>query len=224
MYNTVTSSTWHTSTNPLTCTDRLKCDNKQKNIKQIMQVASIRRTHAAQKIRMAKSSLAMSSPPVVWRNYEAGHRITDLYCLQYFSTDLLQEYFIPTQHAYAFAQEMAHILQKNNVNCINISLRHVTANQESLLSWSLPTQAYAFVMYYEQRKFSSNIAHAQKWTRELINCALKYKGTFYLPYQKYATLTQFKKAYPRAGEFFALKKKYDPHNRFSNAFLDTYSM
>ncbi|MGH8720794.1 MAG: hypothetical protein ACREU4_02340, partial [Burkholderiales bacterium] len=44
----------------------------------------------------------------------------------------------------------------------------------------------------------------------------------YLPYQPHATPEQFLKAYPRAPEFFALKKKLDPENRFRNKLWDKY--
>ena len=48
------------------------------------------------------------------------------------------------------------------------------------------------------------------------------KGTYYLPYQIYATQEQFMAAYPQAGEFFDLKKQLDPTNKFRNKLWDTY--
>lgn len=39
---------------------------------------------------------------------------------------------------------------------------------------------------------------------------------YYSTYQLHATTAQSHNAYPRANEFFALKKKLDPDNRFSN--------
>ena len=48
------------------------------------------------------------------------------------------------------------------------------------------------------------------WTRELIDAVLAVGGTYYLPYQPHATAEQFHRAYPRAKELFALKRKLDP--------------
>ena len=58
--------------------------------------------------------------------------------------------------------------------------------------------------------------------RELIDAALSVGGSYYLPYQIHATETQFLRAYPRTREFFALKRRLDPTNKFRNELLDKY--
>jgi hypothetical protein len=47
-------------------------------------------------------------------------------------------------------------------------------------------------------------------------------GTSSLPYQIHNTRQQFLRAYPRAEEFFALKRKVDPALRFQNALWNAY--
>lgn len=71
-------------------------------------------------------------------------------------------------------------------------------------------------------KFQNKLNQAETWTKEFIDIALKYKGRFYLPYQKYATQEQFEEAYPGASFYRELKKQYDPNNIFKNALLDKY--
>ena len=51
---------------------------------------------------------------------------------------------------------------------------------------------------------------------------LSVGGSYYLPYQIYATEEQFRRAYPRAAEFFSLKQQLDPTNKFSNELLRKY--
>ena len=63
----------------------------------------------------------------------------------------------------------------------------------------------------------------EKLTRDLIDLTLKYKGTFFLPYQLYFTKEQLQKAYPNIDAFFALKKKYDPTLLFMNSFYAKYA-
>src|SRR5439155_1642426 len=46
--------------------------------------------------------------------------------------------------------------------------------------------------------------------------------SYYLPYQIHATEAQFRRAYPRAAEFFALKSRVDPDYRFRNKLWDRY--
>jgi hypothetical protein len=58
--------------------------------------------------------------------------------------------------------------------------------------------------------------------RELIDTAIADGGTYYLPYQVLATKEQFHAAYPRAWEFFALKQKLDPTDKFRNRLWDAY--
>ena len=59
-------------------------------------------------------------------------------------------------------------------------------------------------------------------TRDLIDAALDLGGRYYLPYRLHATPEQFRRAYPQADEFFALKRKYDPHEVFQNQFYLKY--
>jgi len=51
---------------------------------------------------------------------------------------------------------------------------------------------------------------------------LDLDGSYYLPYQLHATPEQFRRAYPRAAEFVALKRRLDPANKFRNELLDKY--
>lgn len=51
---------------------------------------------------------------------------------------------------------------------------------------------------------------------------MRLGGSYYLPYQLHATRAQFLRAYPRAPEFFALKKRLDPTNKFQNMLWDKF--
>ena len=50
----------------------------------------------------------------------------------------------------------------------------------------------------------------------MIDAAIESGGTYYLPYQIFASSQQFNKAYPNADKFFEVKKKVDPDYRFRN--------
>jgi hypothetical protein len=62
----------------------------------------------------------------------------------------------------------------------------------------------------------------QKTARQIIAAALRRRGKYYLPYRLHAAPEQFAQAYPQAGAFFALKRKYDPEELFENAFYQKY--
>lgn len=160
--------------------------------------------------------------PVHWRNYEAGYDVAELEpATRRHRTYVLQEYFIPVARFDEFVPKMAEILSRHRVNAVNVSVRHAFADPGSLLAWARE-EVFAFVLYYKQRTRDNAKARVAVWTRELIDAALDCGGTYYLPYQPHATPEQFHRAYPRARELFALKRKLDPSYRWRNVLWDTY--
>jgi hypothetical protein len=107
------------------------------------------------------------------------------------------------------------------VNVVNVSIRHALADSVSLLAWA-PTEVFAFVVYYKQETDLAERRKVGSWTRELVGQALSLGGSYYLPYQPHATPSQFASAYPRSAEFFALKRRLDPGNKFRNALWNAY--
>ena len=159
---------------------------------------------------------------VHWRNYEAGYDVAELEPpTRRYRTWVLQEYFVPVERLYDFVPRMAEILQRHRVNILNISIRHASADPGSLLAWARQ-ETFAFVLYYKQRTRENARQRVAVWTRELIDAALDCGGTYYLPYQVHATGEQFHRAYPRAKELFALKRRLDPDFRFRNVLWDEY--
>ncbi len=160
--------------------------------------------------------------PVHWRNYEAGADVAELEPRsRRFRTFVLQEYFVPLGHYEAFVAAMAEILCRHRVNVLNVSVRHVMPDAGSLLAWARG-ETFAFVLYYKQRTRINAKNRVAVWTRELIDAAIRFDGSYYLPYQVHATPAQFHRAYPRAREFFALKRRLDPDFRWRNVIWDTY--
>lgn len=161
--------------------------------------------------------------PVAWRNYEAGsYDVAELEPRSRSkNTYILQEYFVPVEAFDVFMPLMKEILQRYQVNLLNISIRHAKKDPGSLLAWA-KDEVFAFVLYYKQGTTDLAKNKVAIWTRELIKAVISVGGSYYLPYQLHATTTQFYQAYPRAKEFFSLKKKLDPNNKFRNKLWDKY--
>jgi FAD/FMN-containing dehydrogenase len=160
--------------------------------------------------------------PVVWRNYEASYDVGQLEpSSRTRSTYVLQEYFVPVERFDDFVPELRRIFQSHHVNVLNVSIRHARRDPGAVLAWARE-ECFAFVVYYKQGVDEGARREVGAWTRELIDAALKVGGTYYLPYQIHATDEQFHRAYPRAEEFFALKRRYDPDYRFRNRLWDRY--
>src|SRR5690606_26233030 len=50
----------------------------------------------------------------------------------------------------------------------------------------------------------------------------KHKGSYYLPYQAFATQSQFDKAYPNADKIRLMKSKVDPNGILHSGFAEQY--
>ena len=159
---------------------------------------------------------------VEWRNYEASYDVRELEPdSRAQSTYVLQEFFVPVEKLEEFVPKMGEILNRRRVNTINVSIRHAKQDPGTLLAWAR-SEVYAFVLYYKQGVTDADRKAVGVWTRELVDAAIAAGGAYYLPYQIHPTDRQFHAAYPRANEFFALKKKLDPGNKFRNKLWDAY--
>jgi FAD/FMN-containing dehydrogenase len=162
------------------------------------------------------------SEPVTWRNYEASLDTGELEpASRETFTYAIEEYFIPVDRFDDFLPRMRDTLRRYDVNVIYASIRHAKQDPGSLLAWAR-TEVFAFVLYYKQGTDDSAKKEVGVWTRELIDAALDLGGSYYLPYQLHATEQEFQRAYPRAPEFIALKRRLDPTNKFRNSLLDKY--
>ncbi len=79
------------------------------------------------------------------------------------------------------------------------------------------------VLYLSQSVSGPGNEDMADLTRALVAASLAHGGTFYLPYQQHYTREDVARAYPRLDEFFALKRRIDPDERFRNSFYDRYS-
>ena len=52
--------------------------------------------------------------------------------------------------------------------------------------------------------------------------AARRGGTYYLTYHRYASQKQVRDCYPQFAEFFQLKRKYDPEERFQSDWYRHY--
>ncbi len=160
--------------------------------------------------------------PVEWRNYEASFDVAELEPgSREKSTDVLQEYFVPVERFDDFYPKLRTILREQHVNVLNISVRHARKDPGSLLAWA-KTEVFAFVIYYRQGTTEPAKRAVGIWTRKLIGAALSVNGSYYLPYQIWADRAQFRRAYPAAARFLAIKHRVDPQNRFRNKLWDAY--
>lgn len=223
-YKIVELESWLKSDEPLTVSDRLiPRDQKyylEPNV--ISSISSIPKGHELREKMI--DPLLRSQKKVVFRNYEASYDVAMLEPTtpRWIYTYALQEYFIPVNSFDEFIPKMRDVFKKHNVNVINVSIRHSLKDSGSYLAWA-PEEVFSFVVYYKQMTFGFAQNKVKKWTQEMIDQVLTVGGRYYLPYQIYATKEQFQKAYPLYKEFFEVKRKFDPTNKFRNKLWDKYN-
>ena len=221
-YERVNSVTWLRTDEPVTVKDRLIPRDTKYGLNRFVYWV-ISEWPGGKEIREhVVDPLLYRGHPVEYRNYEASYDVSDLEPKSRENTTyVLQEYFVPVGRFDQFVPKMRAVFNKHDVNVINVSIRHALPDPGSLLAWA-PQEVFAFVVYYKQGTNAEARAKVGVWTREMIDSVITVGGAYYLPYQPWATEEQFLRAYPRAKEFFALKKRVDPTNKFRNKLWDKY--
>jgi SAM-dependent methyltransferase len=221
-YERVRSVTWVETDRPATHVLRLQWQRRRHLVDKYAYWAITETPFGSWRREHILEPLLYVSRPVHWRNYEAGYDVAELepYSRKH-STYVLQEYFVPVSRLDEAVAAIGEVLNRHRVNVINISIRHAVSDPGTVMAWARG-ETFALVLYYKQRTRANAIDRVGVWTRELIDVVLACGGTYYLPYQLHATPEQFHRAYPRARELFALKRRIDPHYRLRNALWDKY--
>lgn len=164
-----------------------------------------------EKIAIASRNNAMR-PPITFLDYYSSR-----------STDILQEYFIPTESFVSFIDDLKSIIQDEDINLLSVTIRHIPENKEVFLSYS-KQDSFAIVLYINQGLSEKEKEKAEKWTQKLVDLAIENNGTYYLTYQLYPTQEQIREVYPEIDDFFSEKKKYDSEEIFMNKFYAKYAL
>lgn len=138
-----------------------------------------------------------------------------------YDTDILQEYFLAPENMPEFVDGLRDIVVRNDANLLNVTIRIVHRDTITALPYA-KQDMFAFVLYFNQKLNEEDSTKLQKTTVDLVDLALRLRGTYYLPYQLYYSPEQLRLAYPEVDAFFAAKKKYDPEELFSNKFYEKY--
>lgn len=136
-------------------------------------------------------------------------------------TDILHEYFVPAARWSDFIALCKDAIPPSYQEMLNVTIRHVAADPESWLAYA-PGPRLAAVMSFSQEMSERAEADMARLTRQMIDGMATIGGSYYLPYRPHATVEQFARLYPRAGDFAAAKRRLDPTLTLRNALWDNY--
>ena len=134
----------------------------------------------------------------------------------------LQEFFVKREDLEEFIQVLGKTLDKNKVSLLNASVRYIKQDTTSHMSYAREGERFALVLFFSQKLTPEDIAKTKAWVRDTIDYLQKKGGTYYLPYQHFATKEQFRACYPQWAHVAYKKRKYDPQGVFHNGLFDDY--
>jgi FAD/FMN-containing dehydrogenase len=138
-----------------------------------------------------------------------------------YTTDILQEYFVPTEHVNDFLERYKGLIKKHGVNLLNVTIRKVTQDTSALVSYAQRAM-YGFVVYYKVAKNASATQALSAFTSELIDYLTSINATYYLCYGSYYSSSQLTTMYPALPRLFALKAQHDPAGLLTNLWYEKY--
>jgi decaprenylphospho-beta-D-ribofuranose 2-oxidase len=169
--------------------------------------------------------LGTGATRVMSRNNAMRPPLAPLELLAYHSgtdTDIIQEYYVPVGSFVPFMDRFRDILVRGRMNVLSSTVRYVKPNATPALAYAPDKEVFAIIQMSNVGLSTAAQAHAAEVTRELVDAALAYGGTYYLTYQLYPTPAQLHRAYPDAGRAFERKRFYDPTELFSSRFFERY--
>ncbi len=138
---------------------------------------------------------------------KATEAITEIYC----ERDALERFMV----------DVAADARRNETEIIYGTVRLIEADRESFLAWA--KKPYACVIFnLHVVHTTQGIRRASNAFRRLIDLGIKYGGSYYPTYHKYATRKQVETCYPQFAEFLKLKLKHDPAEVFQSDWYRHY--
>lgn len=113
------------------------------------------------------------------------------------------------------------LLRKSKDNLIYGTVRLIEEDDETFLYWAKkPYVCIIFNLHVQHT--SEGIQRSGDTFRELIDLGIRYGGSYYLTYHKYATREQMLKCYPQFQQVLHQKKRYDPKEVFQSDWYRFY--
>ncbi len=130
-------------------------------------------------------------------------------------SEMITEIYVPRPSLPAFLADVREDFRANRVDSIYGTIRLIEPDTETVPAWA--PQAWACVIFNLHVTHSpAGIETAAAAFRRLIDHGLRYGGSYYLTYHRWATREQVERAHPRFVEFLRAKRRWDPEERFQS--------
>jgi FAD/FMN-containing dehydrogenase len=136
-------------------------------------------------------------------------------------TEMISEIYVPRAALSRFLADVREDFRRGPVEVIYGTVRLIERDAETVLAWA--REPWACVIFNLHVTHSpAGLAAAEDAFRRLIDHGLRYGGSYYLTYHRWATRAQVERAHPRFVEFLREKKRWDPEERFQSDWYRHY--
>ena len=138
------------------------------------------------------------------------------------ASEMISEIYVPRGSLTRFLDDVRRDVRENHVELIYGTVRLIERDEETVLAWA--QEPWACVIFNIHTVHTpAGLERAAAAFRRLIDHGLRYGGSYFLTYHRWATREQVEAAYPRFADFLGLKKRYDPDGRFQSDWYRHYA-
>lgn len=136
-------------------------------------------------------------------------------------SEMITEIYVPRDALVRFMDDVRSDFRNSDVNLIYGTVRLIEKDDESFMAWA--KQSYVCIIFNLHIVHDKNgLEKAAGHFRRLIDLGIKYGGSYFLTYHRWANRDQVLECYPQFPEFLRSKKKYDPQERFQSDWYRHY--
>ena len=137
------------------------------------------------------------------------------------ATEIITEIYCQRGALPRFLADVREDFRRHKVDVVYGTVRLIEQDRETFLPWARHPYACTIFNLHVAHD-ASTLRRAADAFRRLIDLGIKYGGSYFLTYHKYATRRQVEICYPRFREFLRLKRKYDPSELFQSEWYRHY--
>jgi FAD/FMN-containing dehydrogenase len=137
------------------------------------------------------------------------------------ATEMITEIYVPRAALARFMADVREDFRARDVDLIYGTIRLIERDDESFLAWA--REPWACVIFNLHCVHTdAGISESADAFRRLIDIAIRYGGSYYLTYHRWATRAQIEACYPQFAAFLRLKRHHDPEERFQSDWYRHY--
>ena len=137
-------------------------------------------------------------------------------------TEMITEVYLDPDKALPFLTRVRLALAARQADITYGTIRLIEADHESFLPWAR-RRSVCIVVNLHCPRSQAGIRKTKRDFQTILDHTIEFDGSFYLTYHRWALAHHLCAAYPNIGEFFKLKKKFDPNELFQSDWYRHYS-